>query len=434
MLTREEKRPEVVKMKTVIITINLLIIMTCCSEAFQKGMSLTSYWHDQYNYPESDSALVDLAQTNAEWISVLATWYQDSVQSTEIYRDPLRTPDDSSLVHMIERARELDLKVMLKPHVDSQDDTWRALIEFNREKDWDAWFSSYTSFITHYARIAQSLGVEQFCVGCELTGTIRRQANWEAVIESIRVYYDGPLTYAANWWAAYDSVTFWDALEFVGIDAYFELTEVFDPTLDELLVAWERWVDDIEEFYNRTNKPILITEMGYRSIDGCNITPWDWWSPGTVDLEEQEVCYVAACSTFLNRDWLEGLYFWSWEVDRAGGVEDDSYTPRAKPAEAVLRDWYGRDSQTGLADGPTQRAEDHTLATFPVPFRERSVIRCKPGTLRIYDSSGRLVRTIETTESVCHWDGKDARGQKVTSGVYLYRIGASTAKTIYTPR
>jgi flagellar hook assembly protein FlgD len=112
-------------------------------------------------------------------------------------------------------------------------------------------------------------------------------------------------------------------------------------------------------------------------------------------------------------------------------VEDDSYTPRSKPAEAVLTDWYGRDSQTGLADVPTQRAEDHILATFPVPFRERSVIRCKPGALRIYDSSGRLVRTIETNESICYWDGTDLRGEQVTSGVYIYRMGGRTAKTIY---
>ena len=315
--------------------------------------------------------------------------------------------------------------------MDSQDDTWRALIEFNKEKDWDTWFSSYTNFITHYARFAQAYGIEQFCIGCELTGTIRRQKNWEEVIDSVRAYYDGPLTYAANWWPAYDSVAFWHALDLVGIDAYFGLTDVLDPTLDELLVAWERWVEDMEDFQSRIGKPIVITEMGYRSIDGCNITPWDWWSPGTIDLQEQEVCYLAACSTFLYRDWLEGLYFWSWEVDRAGGAEDDSYTPRSKPAEAVLTDWYGRDSQTGLADVPTQRAEDHILATFPVPFRDRSVIQCKPGALRIYDSSGRLVRTIETNESVCHWDGRDMMGGQVTSGVYIYRMDGRTAKTVY---
>lgn len=427
-------RLEVDRVKLRVALISLLVLTPCTGGAFQKGMSLTSYWHDQYSYPESDTALVDLFETNTEWISLLATWYQDSVKSTNIYRDRFQTPDDSSLIYIIERAHELGLKVMLKPHVDIQDDTWRALIEFEREKDWNDWFSSYTAFITYYAQLAQEHGVEQFCIGCEMTGTIHRQSNWEDVIDSIRACYEGPLTYAANWYPAYDSVTFWHALDFVGVDAYFGLTESSDPTVGELLDAWEHWIEDLEDFHSRIGKPIVITEIGYRSIDGCNITPWDWWSLGTIDLEEQADCYTAACSTFLFKDWLEGFYFWSWEVDRIGGVEDDSYTPRAKPAEAILRDWYGRDSQPGLADIPVQRAEDLTLHTFPVPFTEHSVIRCKPGTLRIYDSAGRLVRTIVTEESVCRWDGTDMHGRQVNSGVYIYRMDDRMIKTVYIAR
>ncbi len=421
---------EVVNVKTLIASISILVLVPVASEAFQKGMSLTSYWHDQYSYPESEVALVDLSQTNTEWISILATWYQDSVQSTEIYRDVLRTPDDSSLTYMINRAHELGLKVMLKPHVDIQDDTWRALIEFKREEDWEDWFSGYNDFIVHYARLAEENGVEQFCVGCELTGTIHRKADWENVIENIRASYSGPLTYAANYWPAYESVPFWDALDYIGIDAYFGLTQVYDPTLDELLSAWNRWVEEMEDFSQRMSKSVVITEIGYRSIDGCNIEPWDWWSPGVIDMEEQELCYAAACSMLLYWDWLEGLYFWSWEVDRLGGPQDDSYTPRKKPAEQVLRDWYAR-AETRVAEIPVAREEELELATYPVPFCERSVIRCRPGTLRIYDSAGRFIRAIEASSTVCYWDGRDRDGRQVRSGVYLYEMGGRTVKTVH---
>ncbi len=411
--------------------VSTVALLTTNGAAFQKGMSLASYWHDQYSYPESDSSLIALSQTGVDWISILATWYQDSIGSTVIYRDTLQTPDDSSLIFMIDRAHELGLKVMLKPHVDPQDLTWRALIEFHNEADWMAWFSSYTAFITHYASLAQDNGVEQFCIGCELTGTIHREVEWQKVIDSIRICYDGPLTYAANWWLAYDSVEFWHALDYAGIDGYFELTEEYDPTLEELLEGWEQWLPGIEEFYNKTKKPILITEIGYRSIDGCNMDPWNWWSPGSIDLEEQSDCYFAACSTLFNKEWFEGIFFWSWEVDRPGGSDDDGYTPRGKPAEDVMKEWFATDSTTAVADAAQKSAASRLLHTYPVPFRNRSYVDTGPATVRVYDSSGRLVRVIEAETDICCWDGTDSNGSPLKSGVYIYRAADRVAKTVY---
>jgi hypothetical protein len=417
-------------MIVIIIASILLALLASQSAGVQKGMSVASYWHDQYSYSASDSSIVALAQTGVNWTALLATWYQDSIGSTEIYRDTLQTPDDSSLVYMIDRAHELGLKVMLKPHVDTQDLTWRALIQFSNERDWKTWFANYTSFITHYARIAQDCGVEQFCVGCELTGTIHREVDWQLVIDSVKAYYDGPLTYAANWWLAYDSVEFWNALDYAGINGYFELTESTEPTRQELLSAWQDWLPQVEEFHERTGKPILITEIGYRSIDGCNINPWDWWSPGDIDLEEQADCYFAACSTFWNKEWFEGIFFWSWEVDRPGGPDDDGYTPRGKPAEVFMTEWFTRDSLTIVAESPTQISRGKRLESYPIPFSKVSVIRSGPGKVDVYDSAGRLVRSLLTEGPNCTWDGRDAYGKKMPDGVYLYRIGNRATKTI----
>ena len=412
------------------IALILSALLAGSSAALQKGMSVASYWHDQYSYPESDSSLVALTQTGVDWTALLATWYQDSIESTEIYRDTLQTPDDTSLIYMIERCHELGLKVMLKPHVDPQDLSWRALIQFSNEADWKAWFSSYTSFITHYARMAQDLGVEQFCVGCELTGTIHREVDWQLVIDSVKAYYDGPLTYAANWWLAYDSVEFWHALDYAGINGYFELTDSNEPTREDLLSAWQDWLPQVEEFYEKTGKPILITEIGYRSIDGCNINPWDWWSPGEIDLAEQEDCYFAACSTFWSKEWFEGIFFWSWEVDRPGGLDDDGYTPRGKPAEDFMTEWFTRDSLTAVAESPASISTRSRLATYPVPFSQESFVRSGPGHLSVYDCAGRLVRSLTTEGPVCTWDGRDSQGRRLSDGVYLYRIADEVVKTV----
>ena len=47
--------------------------------------------------------------------------------------------------------------------------------------------------------------------------------------------------------------------------------------------------------------------------------------------------------TVWQESWLGGVYWWSWSsFPDDGGSDDDDYTPRNKPAEDVLRKYYGR--------------------------------------------------------------------------------------------
>ena len=85
---------------------------------------------------------------------------------------------------------------------------------------------------------------------------------------------------------------------------------------------------------------------------------------------------------------------------------------------------------------PTQTA---LLANFPNPFNPDTYIPYQlhaPAQVRltIYDVRGALVRELDlgyraagqylTSASAAHWDGRDQRGQRVSSGVYLYRLQA----------
>ena len=50
-------------------------------------------------------------------------------------------------------------------------------------------------------------------------------------------------------------------------------------------------------------------------------------------------------------------------------------------------------------------------------------------TLRIYDVSGRLIRTLvdepqTAGEKTVTWNGRDTQGRSVASGVYFYRLQA----------
>jgi len=84
---------------------------------------------------------------------------------------------------------------------------------------------------------------------------------------------------------------------------------------------------------------------------------------------------------------------------------------------------------------PTQLPEDFALyQNYPNPFNPETEIRYQLPTagyvtLRIYDILGEEVVTLREahTEAGSHsviWDGKDARGRDVTSGIYFYRMEA----------
>ena len=84
-------------------------------------------------------------------------------------------------------------------------------------------------------------------------------------------------------------------------------------------------------------------------------------------------------------------------------------------------------------------SESELLANYPNPFNPETWIpyrlaKAAEVTLDIYDTNGRLVRTIdvgfkpaavyESRASAIYWDGRNANGESVASGVYFYQLQA----------
>lgn len=306
---------------------------------FQKGMSYTAWSYEAYLSDESDESLRRMAVAGVEWVAICFWWFQDDIFSTRIYPRPdLYTASNESIIHAIQAAHSLGLKVMLKPMVDTVGLSWRGLIPPSA-----AWFESYSGFINSYAELAEETGVELYCVGCEFDLTDISESDWRGIVSGVRSRYSGPLTYAAGP-ASVAAIEWWDALDYVGIDAYYPLSNGTDPTPGELTRSWNAVADVIEGWQARLGKPVIFTEVGYRSADGANRLPWNWQGDLEPDLQEQADCYEAAFSVMWNRTWFKGFFWWNWETDpEAGGDWDDGYTPQNKPAEDILADWYSLD-------------------------------------------------------------------------------------------
>jgi hypothetical protein len=302
---------------------------------FQKGMSYVS-WPPNFDSVDSNESLRLLSLTNTDWVAICVFWYQENIKSARIYAS-YNTPSNSSVIQAIDRAHELGMKVMLKPMVDPLDGNWRGLIPSSTE-----WFASYTNFMSFWAEFSQEHEVDILCVGCEFNSNDGQTASWENVTAAVRQRYSGPITYAANW-DDYQNVHWWDSLDYAGIDAYFPLTNKNNPTVEELKAGLSPWVEKITSWQATVNKPIIFTEIGYRSADGTNKAPWDYSTPASLDLQEQVDCYNATFQTVYNRSWFYGFYWWNWETSPyAGGNSDTGYTPQNKPVQSLITSWYAR--------------------------------------------------------------------------------------------
>ncbi len=310
----------------------------------QKGITFAAWGASDYLTPTSDQSLENVTHTGADWISLIVTQYQATISSTSI-QPTSYTPSDASLVHAIENAHKLGLKVLFKPHVDLSDDPdhWRGQIGTGFSADqWSEWFASYNKFILHYAELASQSGVDEFCLGTELSVAQTHEDEWRSLVKQVRLAFRGPLVYAANFGDEY-SLGWWDAVDYIGVDAYYPLTLQVHPSLKALKLSWQVIGVYLSGLAAKENRQILFTEIGYRSMKGTASRPADYWTSAVADPDDQEIAYTAVFETIYSQPWFAGMYWWSWEVDpEAGGMQDAGYTPQNKPAENVIHDWYSK--------------------------------------------------------------------------------------------
>lgn len=291
-----------------------------------------------------------LIDVNVSWIVQTPFGWQSGLEGQVALRTDGRIhwgERDEGLEVTTRLARERGIKTLLKPHIwlSRAGDKWRSDIAMSDEHKWRDWFESYETFILHYARLAERLEIEALCIGTELRQTaLQRPDDWRRIIARVREVYGGELTYAANWWREYQEVTFWDDLDYIGIQAYFPLSDRSSPTLADLKSGWQAPFADIREIQKRFDRPVLFTEIGYKAMPGAAIEPWEWLSrqdrsTSTLDLALQADAYRAFFETFWHQPWVAGAYFWKWHP-KGGSPKSPDFSPQGKPAERVLAKWY----------------------------------------------------------------------------------------------
>jgi ppGpp synthetase/RelA/SpoT-type nucleotidyltranferase len=232
---------------------------------------------------------------------------------------------------------------MVKPQIWIWRGVFTGGLKMESEESWQELEKSYEDFILTYAVLAEESKAEIFCIGTELEQfVVNRPEFWNQLISKIRKVYKGKLTYAANW-DEYDRTPFWASLDFIGIDAYFPLSEAQTPSVEELKEGWKPWKDKISELSVKVKKPVLFTEFGYRSMDYTAKKPWlVGRSEEGVNMDGQVNAKKAIFESFWDEEWFAGGFVWKWFInhEKSGGPADNRFTPQNKPAQEIIKAFY----------------------------------------------------------------------------------------------
>lgn len=264
------------------------------------------------------------------------------------------------------------------------------------------WFDNYTAFASEYARLSAKYNLPYLIFGDGLSDVTtdgplttakadpsaidhgvpgesfptcsgRRDCEWRHVIHALRspIYanyakhvtqpggnYSGKLIYAASWRGSpqgatspeFENITWWDAVDIIGVDAYFPLSQNnADLSVSQLQNAWQgqtpcggkdlntcpgNIIGRLSAVSAKYGHALLFTAAGYGSTPGANSGPPipSGANLANQDQQEQLTDMQALLETFSGQPWWAGV-FWNG---------DEPIAPRsAQPNWATSPNWAG---------------------------------------------------------------------------------------------
>lgn len=291
----------------------------------------------------SDEHIEAVVNLHANYAAVMPFGFIRDLENPQLQFDTDRQwfgETKEGVTQYITELHKNNIAVMMKPQIWIWHGEFTGYLKMASEEDWQLLENSYRDFILTFAAVAAESNVELLCIGTELEQFIvERPQFWNTLISEIKEIYEGKLTYAANW-DEYKRVPFWNQLDYIGVDAYFPVSDSKTPTVAEAKQGWQPWKKELKEVSEQHNKPILFTEYGYRSVDFSGKEPWksEREMPG-LNLEAQTNLTTAIFEEIYPEEWFAGGFIWKWFINHkeAGGMENHMFTPQNKPVEDVIR-------------------------------------------------------------------------------------------------
>jgi hypothetical protein len=277
-----------------------------------KGMTVSCQtWGIEWQMPEMEATLDELKSLGVNSIAIHP--YAQIREDGHVQTGRRAGTSTTHITTPLRWARERGLAAMLIPHIAywGTKFSWRGEINFVTPEEWDRFFGDYETWIVQMATLAESEQAELFCVGLEFTYPQVHEERWRKIIAAVRAVYHGKITYGANWDQIAD-VKFWDALDYVGVLAYFPLTKTTDPSAAEIATAWEKRCAELAAFSKKAGKQFLFVEIGYNESSRAAAEPWGFKTGGEHAAEIQQRCIEVALDLPARHSFLAGMFWWKW--------------------------------------------------------------------------------------------------------------------------
>lgn len=330
-----------------------------------------------YERPEVQRYPEQMREMGINWTTINMNFCQTNYFSRKVYLDFEFSTGELELANIVKRLHENGIRVLFKPCLTSLDGAWMGKVDFPDEGGmsqingvktdyWKEWFASFMEASKYFAHLAEMMEVDALLIGAEYFGTEGQNDYWRKVIEEVRKYYSGPISYEFTC----DSRKRWDLEWFADLDflsySYYPPAcapnmEKLDPcrnpgivnnphyTVEEMvdyLSSRKARIQSIRERFD--NMPIAFTEYGVRSSHGSIMLPYNFLWDAPYDGEEQANYMEASYRTFWEVPGWMGLFWWKWDEtqsrphyqgDPAG---ERGFTIQGKPAEEVMRRWNAK--------------------------------------------------------------------------------------------
>ena len=334
------------------------------------------------------------------------------------------TPSDNSIIRYVKEIKKRGLKVCIYPMLmcDLEGKPWRGHITGNYDKVHDFFTKSngYNNFVKHYVSLLKD-DIDTIIIASEFKGLTQikdNNNNYPAVDElcslareiKTMVKKNTIITYAADWseyhhddngYYNLDKLWSCEAIDVIGIDAYFPLTDETKTIYDKEVIkngwksgegydfyysdtarthkeplskewAWKNieffWknyhynLDGTKTSWIPKSKKIWFTEYGFPSVDCCTNQPNVFYdknsidsalprySQGSIDFKAQRVAITATEECFKNSEFVERLFLYTWDA------RPYPYFPNLKDVWSDYGAWKyghflnGKSGQTTLAN------------------------------------------------------------------------------------
>eukprot|EP00301_Raphidiophrys_heterophryoidea_P025443 c8540_g1_i1.p1 GENE.c8540_g1_i1~~c8540_g1_i1.p1 ORF type:complete len:450 (-),score=128.13 c8540_g1_i1:239-1588(-) len=258
------------------------------------------------------------------------------------------------------RCVDPKMSIFLSPYPSYNTETsWQANIgesNFNDEKFWDDWFGIWKREMTRFAKVAQHNHVEMLGIGLELSTPQLKSNRWRDLVNTaVRPHFQGTIIYGSDKYSEKD-VEFWDTIDAIGVDGYYRLAkEDPNPSLATLKSSWKEWVQNLQNIQSKyPNKPVIFTELGYRSLQGTNRCPGCWTMQGDTSLELQARLFESLFEAVCTQKFFGGIFVFGWSVDVQSDLKNainNGYSVIGKPAEDVLATWFRASTRFNSTEG-----------------------------------------------------------------------------------